>query len=259
MTSKTIVFIHGMFMTPLCWEQWAAYFQSRGYTCAAPAWPGRDRPVEDLRRAHPDPALGRLTLAEVVEHMAGFVRALPGKPVLIGHSMGGLVVQLLLQQGLGAAGVAIDSAPPAGVFTAQWSFLKANFSMINPFVPAGRPRRMSFQDFQYAFVNGIPPEEQQAAYDRYVVPESRGGPRPSLTSVGRVDFRKPHAPLLLIAGSDDTIIPAGLNRTNYARYRASPSVTDIKEFPGRVHFIIGQSGWEEVADYVLAWLKEKGA
>jgi pimeloyl-ACP methyl ester carboxylesterase len=259
MASKTVVFIHGMFMTPLCWEQWAGYFQSRGYTCAAPAWPGRDRSVKGLRLAHPDPALGRLTLAEVVEHMAGFVRSLPEKAVLIGHSMGGLVVQLLLQQGLGAAGVAIDSAPPAGVFTPQWSFLKANFSMINPFVSAGRPRRMSFQDFQYAFVNGMPPEEQQAAYDRYVVPESRRVPRQSLTSVGRVDFRQPHAPLLLIAGSDDHIIPAGLNRTNYARYRASPSVTDFKEFPGRVHFIIGQSGWEEVAGYVLAWLKEKGA
>jgi pimeloyl-ACP methyl ester carboxylesterase len=257
MSSKSIVFVHGMFMTPLCWEQWVGYFQSQGFTCAAPAWPGRDRPVEALRAAHPDPALGRLTLADVVEHMAEFVRALPGKPVLIGHSMGGLVVQLLLQRGLGAAGVAVDSAPPAGVFTAQPSFLRANWPMINPFISAGEPRRMSFADFQYAFVNGMPAEAQKAAYDRYVVPESRRVPRQSLTSVGRVDFRKPHAPLLLIAGADDHIVPAGLNRTNYARHKASASVTDFKEFSGRVHFIIGQAGWEEVAGYVQAWLEEK--
>jgi alpha-beta hydrolase superfamily lysophospholipase len=148
MTPKIIVFVHGMFMTPLCWEQWMTYFQSKGYICIAPAWPGRDKPVETLRAAHPDPQLGKLNLTTVVEHVAAHIKTLDAKPILIGHSMGGLVVQLLLQQGLAAAGVAIDSAPPAGVFTTKWSFLKANWPMINPFISKSQPRMMPFEAFQ---------------------------------------------------------------------------------------------------------------
>jgi pimeloyl-ACP methyl ester carboxylesterase len=240
MTSKTVVLIHGMFMTPLCWEHWLTYFQAKGYTCIAPPWPGRDKPVESLRADHPDPQLGKLTLKNVVEHLANTIQSLDEKPILIGHSMGGLVVQLLLQQDLASAGVAIDSAPPAGVFTTKGSFLKANWPMINPFISKYTPRMMSFADFQYAFVNTLPLEEQKAAYNRYVVPESRGVPRDSLTSTARIDF------------------PAALNRTNYSKYQtasqSSASTTDFKEFAGRVHFIIGQTNWQEVADYILDWL-----
>jgi pimeloyl-ACP methyl ester carboxylesterase len=258
MATQTVVFIHGMFMTPLCWEHWITRFQAQGYTCTAPAWPGRDASIEALQARHPDPELGQLTLEAVVEHCANHIKTLGTKPVLIGHSMGGLVVQLLLQRDLAVAGVAIDSAPPAGVFSVEWSFLKSNWPMISPFVSKYQPRRMSLADFQYAFVNTLPLVEQQAAYDRYVIPESRLVPQQSLTSVGQIDFQKPHPPLLMIAGAEDHIIPASLNRTNYAKYQASSSVTDYKEFEGRVHFIIGQKNWEEVADYSLAWLNAKG-
>jgi pimeloyl-ACP methyl ester carboxylesterase len=258
MKARTIVFVHGMFMTALCWEGWLDCFQAYGYKCLAPNWPGRDRPIETLRKNHSDPQLGNLTLSDVVEHFAGTIRKLDEKPILIGHSMGGLVVQILLQRDLAAARVAIDSAPPAGVFTTKWSFLKANWPMINPFVSQYKPRQMSFEDFQYAFVNTLPPAEQRAAYERYVVPESRRVPRESLGGVARLDFRKNHAPLLLTAGSDDHIIPASLNKANYTKYRGSASVTDFKEFAGRTHFVIGQAGWQEVADYVIAWLNDKG-
>ena len=258
MPTKSVVFIHGMFMTPLCWEHWIEHFQERGYSCTAPAWPGRDKPVAALRANHPDPELGKLTLAEVVEHCANHIKALPEKPILIGHSMGGLVVQLLLQRGIAAAGVAIDPAPPFSVFTAKWSFLKSNWPMINPLVSQFQPHLMSFEAFQYAFVNTLPIAEQRAAYDRYVVPESRRVPRQSLTGVARIDSAKQHPPLLLTAGSDDHIIPASLNKSNFSKYRNSSSVTDYKEFSGRVHFVIGQKGWEEVADYILRWLGEKG-
>jgi alpha-beta hydrolase superfamily lysophospholipase len=115
---------------------------------------------------------------------------------------------------------------------------------------------MSFRRFQYAFVNGLPLAEQQAAYGKYVVPESRRIPRQSLTA--KIDFSKPHPPLLLIAGSADHLIPASLNRTNYNRYKSSPSVTLFKEFPGRTHYIVGQKNWEEVANYILSWLNETG-
>ena len=257
MQNRNIVFVHGMFMTPLCWENWVAYYQSKGYRCFTPAWPGRDQPIETQRAKHPDPELGRLDLRAVLERMEAAVQSVEGKPILIGHSMGGLVVQLLLQNGLAAAGVAIDPAAPQGVFTTAWSYVKSNFPSINPFVPVRNPVEMSFEHFQYAFVNTLPLDEQRAAYDRYVVPESRGVPRQSLTSVARVDFKRPHAPLLITAGEKDHIIPASLNRSNYRNYQAGASVTDFKVFPGRDHFVIGETGWQEVADFVLDWLEKK--
>ncbi len=256
MPSKTIVFIHGMYMNSLCWEQWMDYFQTRGYQCLAPAWPGRDQPVEILRKHHPDPQLGNLTLSDVLSHFTDVIKTLPEKPILIGHSMGGLAVQILLQRGLATAGVAIDSAPPMGVLTLEWPFLKSNWPHITPFVSQRKPIEMTFQRFQYTFVNGMPLSDQHAAYERYVVPESRRVPHQSL--LARVDFKQPHLPLLMIAGSADHLIPASLNKTNYARYRSSTSVTTFKEFAGRTHFIIGQTGWEEVAEFSLAWLNENG-
>ena len=253
MKTRTIVFIHGMFMTPLCWEHWIDRFQTKGYRCIAPPWPGRDKSIETQRKNYPDPELAKLKLSDIVEHLVNVITGLDEKPVLIGHSMGGLVVQLLLQRDLAIAGVAIDPAPPMGVFTTAWSFLRANFPAINPLL-ISQPVRMSFAQFQYAFVNTLPLGEQRAAYDRYVVPESRRVPTQSLTSAGKVDFAKAHAPLLITAGEKDHIIPASLNRTNYNKYKASPSVTDFKEFPGRDHFVIGSKGWVEVADFIETWL-----
>jgi pimeloyl-ACP methyl ester carboxylesterase len=252
MKTKTIVFIHGMFMNHLCWEKWIPYYESRGYQCIVPAWPGRNKPVEELRAAHPDPELAKLKLGDVVDHMAGLLKALAEKPAVIGHSMGGLVVQLLLQRDLAAAGVALDPAPPAGVFTTEWSFVKSNFPAINPLL-LNQPVLMTFEHFQYAFVNTLPLDEQRAAYDRYVVPESRRVPVSSLGADGNVDFTRPRRPLLITAGEKDHIIPASLNKTNHQKYKG-PSVTDFKEFSGRDHFLIGSRGWQEVADYCLTWL-----
>jgi pimeloyl-ACP methyl ester carboxylesterase len=255
MKTKTIVLIHGMFMNALCWEKWIPYYESKGYKVIAPAWPRRDKSVEELRKAHPDPELAKLKLGDIVEHIANVIQGLDEKPAIIGHSMGGLVVQLLLQRDLAAAGVAIDPAPPAGVFTAEWSFLKANFPAINPF-KLSQPVMMSFEQFQYAFVNTLPPDEQRAAYDRYMVPESRGVPTSSLGAAGKVDFHRPRPPLLITAGEKDNIVPASLNRSNFKKYKGT-FVTDFKEFARRDHFLIGSRGWEEIADYCLNWLNQK--
>ena len=252
MKTKTIVLIYGMFMTPLCWEKWIPYYEAKGYHVHAPAWPGRDKPVDELRKAHPDRELAKLKLNHVVDALETFIVALGEKPAIIGHSMGGLAVQILLQRDVAVAGVAIDPAPPAGVFTTEFSFLKANFPAINPFL-LSQPVQMTFEHFQYAFVNTLPLDEQQAAYDRYVVPESRGVPTSSLGSAGKVDFNRLRRPLLITAGEMDHIIPASLNRSNYDKYK-SISVTDFKEFAGRDHFLIGSRGWQEIADYCLEWL-----
>jgi len=254
MISKTIVLIHGMFMTPLCWEKWIPYYEAKGYRVFAPAWPGRGKSVEELRKAYPDPELPKLKLNHIVDHMETYIRALPEKPAIIGHSMGGLVVQLLLQRDVAVAGVAIDPAPPAGVFSTEFSFIKANFPVINPFL-LNRPVQMSLENFQYAFVNTLLLNEQRAAYDRYVVPESRGVPVSSLGAAGKVDFNKLRRPLLITAGEKDHIVPASLNRSNFQKYKGI-SVTDFKEFAGRDHFGIGSGGWQEIADYALAWLEK---
>ena len=137
---------------------------------------------------------------------------------------------------MAAAAVAIDSAPPFGVLTTKWSFLKSNWPHITPFALLSHPIEMTFERFQYTFVNTLPLAEQRAAFERYIVPESRRVPRESLTA--KIDFKKPHAPLLLIAGSTDNIIPASLNKANTAKYPRTSSVTDFKEFAGRTRFIV---------------------
>ncbi len=114
---------------------------------------------------------------------------------------------------------------------------------------------MSFEQFQYAFVNTLPLDQQRGAYDRYVVPKSRGVPTSSLGAAGKIDFSEPHRPLLITAGEKDHFVPTSLNRLNYKRYKG-PSVTEFKEFAGRDHFVIGGRGWEEVADYCLEWIEK---
>lgn len=254
MGSKTVMFVHGLYMTPLCWENWTQCFEAKGFQTLAPAYPGRDKSVQKLQT--PNASLGRLTLWDILDHLTARLKALDEKPVLVGHSMGGLIVQLLLHRGFASAAVAIDSAAPAGVFTTAFSYLRANWGHVTPFVNINSPVFMSFKRFQYAFVNGMPLDEQRSAFERYVVPESRHIPRDSLFA--KIDFRKPHAPLLLVAGGNDHIIPPGLNKTNFKKYTDRSSTTELKQFPGRNHFILGQRGWEEVADYCMDWISKQG-
>ncbi|HXV13477.1 MAG TPA: alpha/beta hydrolase [Candidatus Krumholzibacteria bacterium] len=253
MSTKTIAFVHGNFVSKRCWDPFVQRFEARGYKCVPIAYPLRDDTVESLRGKHPDPALARLTLPEVIDHHVRTIQSLDEKPIIMGHSFGGLLTQLLMQRDVGAAGVAIDSVPPQGVLGTQWSFVRSVFPAINP-IKRHQPYLMPFEHFQYTFVNNMPPAAQREAYDRHVVPESRMLASGGLSSAAHVDFARKRAPLLLIAGSADHIMPAALNRTNYKRYKGSAGVTDFKEFPGHSHYsIIAGPGFEEVADYALAW------
>jgi pimeloyl-ACP methyl ester carboxylesterase len=255
MESKTIVLIHGLFQNPKSWDHWKSYFEENGYKCFAPAYPFHEGNPVDLRST-PDPGLNALTLNDVVAHYKSFIDGLKENPILIGHSMGGLVVQRLVNMEIGAAGICIDSAPPAGIFTFQWSFLKANFSTINPL--RGNSICMpTVRWFQYAFCNTMTIEETNKIYDRYFVPESRNIPRSSTGKDGKIDFTKPHKPLLFIAGEDDHIIPASLNRKNAKAYKDHNSLVDLKEFPGRTHYICGQENWRDVANHVKSWIEDK--
>lgn len=260
MPSKTVVFVHGNFVTAKCWDDWAARYRARGYDCIQVEYPLRDKPVEELRRIHPDPALGKLGLPEVLEHHIAIIKALPEKPIVMGHSFGGMMTQLLVDRDLHAAAVAIDSVPVPGVLTMKWSFFRSLWPVVNPLIPASRPYLMTRDQFRYTFANNMSEADGQAAYDALVVPESRLLGRGALGSYAKVDFARRRAPLLMIAGEQDNIMPASLNRTNYEKYkRASPSVTEFKEFPGRSHMILGQKGWQEVADFALDWAEKAQA
>jgi pimeloyl-ACP methyl ester carboxylesterase len=246
-------------VTPACWDQFAGYFSERGYTCLAPAWPGKDRSVEEIR-ADPS-ALRGLGVGEIVDHYEAIIRALPEPPILVGHSFGALFVQILLDRGLGRAGVAIDSAPPNGVFAFEWTAFRSLYSVLFTPLVWRRVVRWSFERFRYAFVHTLPPDEQRAAYDRHVTPETgriffqdaiawlrHGG-------ATKVNFgNSERAPLLLVAGSVDRIVPARINRRNYRKYSRSGAVTDFREFAGRSHWIIAQPGWQEVAEHCLSWI-----
>jgi pimeloyl-ACP methyl ester carboxylesterase len=257
--SKTVVFVHGAWVTPACWDAFKGYFASRGYTCVAPAWPHKDRPIEELRQS-PPAALAGMGVAEIVDHYERIVRSLAEPPLLVGHSFGGLFVQLLLDRGLGRAGVAIDSAPPRGVVPLQWSAFKSNAPVLFALGGWKRILHLSFEGFSYAFVHTLPLADRRAAYERHVVPETgriffqAGLALADPRSPVRVNFQNgQRAPLLLIAGGNDHIVPAASNRANHEKYRGSAAVTDFKEFPGRTHWIIAQDGWEEVAGYAADW------
>lgn len=253
---KNIVFITGAFVSHLGWEPWQEYFESKGYETIAPPWPFKDGSPSELRQRFDNTGLAQLTLGELVEHYAAIVRRMPEKPVLIGHSLGGLIVQILVNRGFGVAGVAIHPVPPKGIFPYEFSFLKAAWKSLGLFTSLDRPYLMSFKDWQYAFVNGMPLEEQEKAYQENTIPESKRVSRGGLTSAAYVDFKRAHAPLLITSGSHDNIIPAHLNFRNFKRYKNADSRTDYKEFPGRNHFVLGQATWKEDADYILEWIEK---
>lgn len=253
--SKTIVFIHGLFENPKSWEAWIKFFEARGYTCYAPAYPYHEGDPVELRK-NPDERLRKVTFGQVIDHLSAFIDQLPEKPILVGHSMGGLAVQKLINLGKGVAGVCIDSAPPKGVFSFKWSFLKANLPTINP-LKGNSISLPSLKWFHYAFCNTMTMEETEKEYNQFVVPESRNIPRSSTGKDGKIDFKKAHNPLLFIAGEKDHIIPSSLNLKNYKAYKDKSSQREFKEFTGRTHYICGQKNWEEVAEYVASWIQKK--
>lgn len=255
--TKDVVFITGAFVTHHGWDTWRAHFEEHGYRTIAPPWPYKDLTAEELRDRQPyDTDLADLTLDELVEHYMSIVRSFPEKPIVIGHSLGGLITQIIVNRGLAAAGVAIHSVPPLGVIPYEFSFLRAGWKALGLFTSLRKTYLMSFKDWQYAFVNGMPLAEQQKAYLENTIPESKRVARGGLTRAASVVWNQPHAPLLLTSGDQDTIIPAHLNLRNFKRYPQDGSITEYKEFPGRNHFVLGQPTWKEDADYILDWLNK---
>jgi len=262
--AATVMFVHGAWVTSSCWDEFRGFFEDRGVATIAPGWPGKGRTVEEIR-ADPS-ALAGLGGQQIIEHYASAMAGLPEPPALIGHSFGGLFVQVLLARGLGSAGIAIDSVPPKGILAWQPTAVRSLASVLAN--PANRARvvRWNYQRFRYAFAHTLPEAAARAAYERHVTPETgRIFFQGVMSSVDRsspfaVDFSgAERAPLLLIAGAKDRVVPPSVNRANYRRYAVSPGVTEFKEFAGRSHWIIAQDGWEEVAGHACYWLTRQGA
>jgi pimeloyl-ACP methyl ester carboxylesterase len=251
--TKTIMLIHGAWMTPDCWGQFRSYYEARGYKCLAPAWPFVDRPVEALRR-DPDPAFAQQTIKSLVDHFDQQIRALSEPPIIMGHSFGGLIVQMLIDRGLGAAGVAIDAGPPRGVLPSLIA-LRAALPVLLSWMGWRRVLTMSCQGFASTFANTLSPSEQRKAYDRYVVPAPGRIYFQAALSIGNsVNFSNPdRAPLLLIGGEEDRTSTLSMVKAMYRKHHRSPAPTDLISFPGRSHWLIAEPGWEDVAGKALDW------
>ncbi|GAO41760.1 alpha/beta fold hydrolase [Flavihumibacter petaseus] len=255
--SKTILFITGAFVHHSCWDDWCTFFQGKGYKTFAPAWPYKDDTAEALRKSHPNSAIASNRLHMLTKYFATFAKQLPEKPILIGHSIGGLLVQLLLQEGLGALGIAIHSVPPQGIMTFKFSFIKAGWGPLGFFTSTKKSFLHSFSQWKYAFTNGMTAEEQKNSYYQYTIPESKLIVRDTITKAAKINFENPHAPLLFISGSNDHTIPASLNYANFRKYRKSNSTTDYQEFAGHTHFVLGQPDWKKTAEFVFEWIKKQ--
>ncbi|MEU2198919.1 alpha/beta fold hydrolase [Isoptericola sp. NPDC019482] len=258
----TVVLVHGLWMTPRSWEGWVQHYQSKGLTVVTPAYPGFEIEVEALRE-NPE-VIADLTVPDTVEHLAGVITALDRPPIIMGHSFGGLLTQMLLARGLGAAGVVMDSAPTEGVRVTPPSQARSIFPALK--TPANRHRAVGFtpEEFHYAFTNTLTEEESRAVWERYAIP----APGRWVWDYGLianfkpghqetwVDFSTDRAPLLFIAGGKDHIMPASVNRSNAKHWEKSPALTEYYEFEDRDHWTCGAPGWEQVADHALAWALE---
>jgi pimeloyl-ACP methyl ester carboxylesterase len=254
-----LMLIHGAWLSARSWERFADYFERRGFAVSAPEWPRKHGDVEQLREDADE--LAGLGLAEIVDHYEGLIGELDQPPVLIGHSFGGLIVELLLDRGFGRAGAALSPAPPKGILVLPFSSLKA----ASPALAHPSKRRgivtLTPEEFTYAFVNTFTPEEAAAAYERYAVPETgrifyeAGFANFALHPATEVHFRnEQRAPLLIVGADKDHTVPASVSRAQYKKYERSSAKTEYVEFEGRPHLFMVGEGSDEVAVAIDSWL-----
>ncbi|TML21853.1 MAG: alpha/beta hydrolase [Actinobacteria bacterium] len=254
-----LMLVHGAWLSARSWENFADYFRDRGFTVSAPEWPRKHGDVEQLREAAEE--LEGLGLTEIVDHYGSQIKSLEEPPVLIGHSFGGLIVELLLDRGLGRAGVAMSPAPPKGILVLPFSSLKAAApALAHPSKRHGVVP-LTLEEFTYGFVNTFSPEDASAAYERYAVPETgqifyeAGFANFHLHPPTEVHFKNgDRAPLLIVGAEKDHTVPASLSHKQYEKYAKSDARTDYIELLGRPHLMMVGEGWEDVAARIESWL-----
>jgi pimeloyl-ACP methyl ester carboxylesterase len=259
---ETVVLIHGLWMTPLAWEDWVARYSARGIRVLTPGYPGVAGGTAGVAALRQDPSpLADVGVREVMDHLVGIIEEESKPPILIGHSFGGTFVQLLLDAGYGRAGVSVDGAAVKGVKALPFSEIRATFPVLKNPANLHRAVPITPEQFHYAFTNTLTEEQSQVAFDRYAVPV----PARILFQGGLANFTHgaattynfaddDRAPLLFIAGGEDHILPPAVQHENYTKNaKHSTAITAYKLFPGRDHFTCGAPGWEKVADFALDW------
>jgi len=246
-----LVFIHGMYMNAPSWDAWRERAEAAGHTTSAIEWPGHEGSPKDLR-ANPPEVLKTLTFPELLDQHEREIRAIDGPVTLVGHSIGGLLVQALLARGVGEAGVALCPAPPSGMMSLRADFLRANFPHTNA-LARRKPLNQSPKRFHYTFGNSLPRAESDALWDALCTPEARGIPLSTLTGGARIDASKVTVPLLVFGGANDHLIPESLARKVAKRY----STAEYRELPGADHLVCSEPGWESLSDAVLEWVAQR--
>jgi non-heme chloroperoxidase len=260
-TGKTpVVFIHGLWLLPSSWDNWVALFEANGYAGVTPAWPDDPDSVEEAR-ANPE-VFARKTLKRVADHTAEVIGRLDKKPAVMGHSTGGLLTYMIADRGLSAASVAIDPGPFRGVLPLPLSTLKVTGPVLANPLNRGRAITLSFDQFKYGWANALDDEEARQLYDTYHV----AGPGVALAQMAnaninpfteaKVDPKNPErGPLLIIEGEKDHTVPWAIAHAAYKRQKHNQSVTEIARIPNRGHSLTIDSGWREVAQTALDFVK----
>ena len=257
---QPVVFIHGLWLLPSSWDQWAAVFEEAGYTAVSPGWPDDPDTVEEAN-ANPE-VFAHKTVGQVADHFADVIGKLDKKPAVIGHSFGGLLTQIVAGRGLSAASVAIDPAPFRGVLPVPISALKAGAPVLGN--PANRNRAvpLTYDQFRFSFANAVSEDEAKQLYDAFAVP-APGAPLFQAATANlnpwteaKVNSKNPdRGPLLIISGEKDNTVPWAIANASYKKQKRNEGMTEIVEMKNRGHALTIDSGWREVADTALAFVK----
>jgi pimeloyl-ACP methyl ester carboxylesterase len=260
-TGKTpVVFIHGLWLLPSSWDNWAGVFEEAGYAPVTPVWPDDPDTIEEAR-ANPD-VFANKTLDQIADHTAEVIGKLEKKPAVMGHSTGGLLCQMIAGRGLSAATVAIDPGPFRGVLPLPVSALKSAGPVLKNPLNKGRAITLTLDQFKYGWANALSDEEAKQLYETYHV----AAPGVALMQMAnanvnpwteaKVDTRNPErGPLLIIDGEKDHTVPWAIANASFKRQQRNEGVTEIKQIPNRGHSLTIDSGWREVADTALAFVK----
>jgi pimeloyl-ACP methyl ester carboxylesterase len=257
---QPVLFIHGLWLLSSSWDRWAAVFEAAGYAAVSPGWPDDPQTVDEAND-HPD-VFANKTVGQVADHYGEIIETLDRKPAVIGHSFGGLLTQIIAGRGLSAASVAVDPAPFRGVLPLPISALKSSSPVLGNPANYHRAVPLSYEQFRFAFANAVSEDEAKELYDTFAVPAS-GAPLFQAASANlnpwteaKVDTKNPdRGPLLIVSGEKDHTVPWAIANASYKRQARNESVTEIVEMPNRGHALTIDSGWREVADTALAFVK----